>query len=456
MSRIVPRRTRSGLNTSAAVLITVAVVMMLAWGEQVGTLPAHASDSPIQHVVVIFQENHSFDNVLGQLCIQDSRCNGADTGQVATGETIPLSRAKDIVAQSPHGFMAEALAIDGGKMDGFSNYPQCSEARGYKCYTQYYPDQIPNLAALARAFVISDNTFELRKVASYPSHIEIVSASTAGYIGGVTKGQGTFHGGGWGCDSWKDAQWKPLTGGPESLQPACVPDQNGNGPYRPSLVQYQPTIMDRLDAAGLSWHIYSPQHHDPGYNWSICPVYAECLYGPQFANMREPTDVLTDAAAGTLPTFSVVVPFPADSQHNKYSMTEGDNWIGSVVSAIEDGPDWDTTAIFITYDDCGCFYDHVPPPGKFGIRTPMVIVSPFAKPGYTDSTLASYASILAFTEHTFDLDPLNADDAAAYDYTNSFDFTQTPNLPVRMVKTPVPNWELDYIAAHPGDPNDPT
>src|SRR5439155_13286202 len=131
---------------------------------------------PIRHVVIIYQENHSFDNVLGDICIVDARCDGAISGQVATGETISLSRAEDIVAREPHGSKAEKIGIDGGKMDGFSNYPECSEARGYRCYTQYYPDQIPNLAALARSFGISDRTFELSPTASYPSHIEIVAA----------------------------------------------------------------------------------------------------------------------------------------------------------------------------------------------------------------------------------------------------------------------------------------
>ena len=118
-------------------------------------------------------------------------------------------------------------------------------------------------------------------------------------------------------------------------------------------------------------------------------------------------------------------------------MAVGDNWIGQVVSAIQSGPDWASTAIFITYDDCGCFYDHVPPPNsEWGIRVPMVIVSPYARAGYTDSNDATYASMLAFAEGTLGLTPLNNTDATAYNYSNAFDYTQPPLLaPLRPTDT---------------------
>ena len=84
-------------------------------------------------------------------------------------------------------------------------------------------------------------------------------------------------------------------------------------------------------------------------------------------------------------------------------MAVGDNWIGQVVSAIETGPDWASTAIFLTWDDCGCFYDHVAPPTGLGIRVPMIMISPYVKAGTTDSNVASFASVLAFTETVFGL-----------------------------------------------------
>ena len=138
-----------------------------------------------------------------------------------------------------------------------------------------------------------------------------------------------------------------------------------------------------------------------------------------------------------------------DSQHNGNSMLVGDNWIGRVVNAIENGPAWSSTAVFITYDDCGCFYDHVAPPPGLGFRMPMVIVSPYVKAGYTDSKVATFASMLAFIERNFHLAPLGASDASAYDYAHAFDFSQAPLSPIRMVVSPVPASELAWITAHP-------
>jgi phospholipase C len=135
--------------------------------------------------------------------------------------------------------------------------------------------------------------------------------------------------------------------------------------------------------------------------------------------------VLSDAAAGTLPAYSIVTPTTVNSQHNGFSMSEGDNYIGQIVSAIQKSADWSSTAIFITYDDCGCFYDHVDPQVynvQWGIRVPMVIVSPYAKEGYTDRTPTSLVGILAFTEHTFGLSPFNSTDRTSYAYKEAFCF----------------------------------
>ena len=137
-------------------------------------------------------------------------------------------------------------------------------------------------------------------------------------------------------------------------------------------------------------------------------------------------------------------------------MLQGDGWIAEVVNALVAGPQWSSTAVFITWDDCGCFYDHVPPPTGLGIRVPMLIVSPYAKAGYTDSMNASYASMLAYVEHTFGLAPMSSDDATAYDFSNSFDYSQRPLAPIELHPRPVPAWELAWMARHPADESDPT
>jgi len=226
-----------------------------------------------------------------------------------------------------------------------------------------------------------------------------------------------------------------------------------------------PTIMEEMDSATpqVTWKLYASRN-PPGqsksqaapYGWAICPTFYTCL-STQSSKMVDTDDILADAAAGQLPNFSVVLPDQRRSQHNNDSMIAGDNWIGRVVSAIQaDTTDWPSTAIFIAYDDCGCFYDHVPPPAGLGIRIPLVIVSPYAVKG-TDHGVASLASLLAFTEHTFGLAPLTGEDAAAYDFSASFDYAAPPRLaPVRMVHTPVPKSSLRFMKAHPQNEDDPT
>jgi phospholipase C len=125
---------------------------------------------------------------------------------------------------------------------------------------------------------------------------------------------------------------------------------------------------------------------------------------------------------------------------------------------VEHGPNWRSTAVFITWDDCGCFYDQVRPgvnpdgTGQ-GPRVPVIIVSPYARPGYTDTTATTFAGILAYTEHTFGLRSLSGNDAGAYGFANAFNYNQAPLAPVHMVHRPLP-----ASARHlpPPDPNDPT
>jgi Phosphoesterase family len=466
------RRTVQKLTGLVAAAIGLAVWLGPALGN-LGPAVAQAriiGPTPIQHVVIIYQENHSFDNVLGKLCVLDNRCNGATTGVLPDGQVIPLRRASDIVEKVEHLSGGQRTAIDDGKMDGFSKIGGCGPANHYQCYTQYHPSQVPNLSALARHFNISDRTFSMSPISSWGAHLELVAQTLDGFIHHVPqdipKGlPGQTVGPGWGCDSNKDVSWQPSPTAATQLVPSCVPDYSLDpalypfgGAYKATPVKHVPTIMDRLDAAGLSWRLYATG--GPGgspYGWAICPTFAGCLYTAQHNNQMPSEQVISDAQAGTLPNFSVVLPSNENSQHNGDSMLQGDNWIGSVVSAIQDGVQWPSTAIFITYDDCGCFYDHGPPPSGWGIRVPMVIVSPWAKPGHRDPRRASFSSMLAFTEHNFGLPPLTSRDAPAYDYQYSFDFTAPPSLAkTRLTHSPIPAWEARRIKKHPADPDDPT
>jgi phospholipase C len=419
-----------------------------------------ATATPIRHIVIIYQENHSFDNVLGKFCVQvangvrvraglNDACSGATSGKLPGGHLIALSQATDVVPKAAHGVQGQIAAIDGGRMDGFGRNPACGLATAYACYTQFSPWQIPNATALASQFAVSDHTFETYTEPSWAAHLELVAATRDGFQGdNPLPAPGVTANSGWGCDSDKVTQWQSSPGAPLQTVPSCVPTPTHTGAFESTPVQWVPTIMDRLDAAGLTWRLYTVSAGAPGYSWAICPTFAECLDGPQHNQQVANSTFSTDARNGSLPNFSVLLPNKAHSQHNGYSMKEGDNWIGQAVQAVENGPDWKTTAIFITWDDCGCFYDHVPPPTGLGIRVPMIIVSPYARAGYTDGETASFLSLLAYTEHTFGLQPLNAEDKNAYDYANSFNYSQNPLSPVAMRRTRVSNAERRYIATH--------
>ncbi len=206
--------------------------------------------------------------------------------------------------------------------------------------------------------------------------------------------------------------------------------------------------IHRLRSAGLSWRIYGqptpPGGGTPtagGYGWDICPSFAECLDTSQKANNVPSTTFLRAARSGHLPNFAIVTPGGKDarfSEHNGFSITAGDDWLGQIASAVMNGPQWRSTVLFITWDDCGCFYDQVPtgtnPDGTpQGPRTPLVIVSPYARPGFTDTTATTFAGILAYTEHTFGLTPLGVNDARAYPFSRAFNYRQAPLRPARMV-----------------------
>jgi phospholipase C len=444
--------------------LTVALVATLALAAGLTVVTTSRSGvsrqpgpTPITHVVILFQENHSFDEVLGGLCVREVRCDGATSGRISNGNVIPLQPAPDIVPDVTHNVASQTKAIDGSKMDGFDLIKGCDASTGYACYQQYAESQIPNLTALARAFAISDRTFELGPVPSWGGHLHLVAGQSAGFTGDNPHAKTTSPvNSGWGCDSLKDAAWKATPSTTPVLIPACIPKVDGSGPYRASPARWIPTLMDRLEAAHLSWQIDAPGYGQNGYVWSICPSFADCLYSPQASHMRASAQVLTDAQQGNLPAVSIVIPCCRNSQHNLESMRQGDNWIGSVVSAIMNGPDWSSTAILITYDDCGCFYDHVAPPPGLGIRVPMVIVSPYARARSTDSNTASFASILAFIEHTFDLPPLTSADANAYDYADSFNYRQTPQGPIALEQHPLSPSVQAWLRAHPPDSDDPT
>jgi len=421
---------------------------------------ARAQPTPIQHIVVLYLENHSFDNLLGYWC-RNHRGRCPDGGmpslvRLSNGAVVTPSVTPERVPTLGHDVASQQAAIDHGLMDGWQHVSGCTVATGFACISGYKPAQVPNLAALASKFAINDLTFSMADSPSWGGHLYAVMASLDGFKGDTpSPARGATPGPGWGCNSRRVTPWS--SGGATKTVPSCVPDYAlrlpHGGAFKHTPVRHAPTILDRLGAAGLSWRIFGepnpPGSGSPtsgGYGWDICPSFAECLYTSQKANNVPSATFIRTARTGHLPNFSIVTPGGLDarfSEHNGFSMTAGDDWLGQVASAVMHGPQWRSTVLFITWDDCGCFYDQVPPGFNpdgtpQGPRTPLVIVSPYAKPGFTDRRATTFAGILAYTERTFGLKPLGLNDARAYPFTNAFNYRQAPRQPARMVYRPWP------------------
>jgi phospholipase C len=445
--------------------IPVTAALALAW--VLPGSPATAQrQTPIRHVVVIYLENHSFDNVLGYWCdSQPGRCpNGGMPSSVklSNGAVVVPSVSPDTIPSESHTVASQlaAMNIRNGvpQMNGWQNLQNgtCAAAATYGCISGYKAARVPNLAALAGHFAISDMTFSMADSPSFGGHLYAALASLDNFTGDKPvplPGQQDRYG--FGCDSGKVAPWI-APDGTIKMVPSCVPDYNlglpNGGAFEPTPVAYRASIFDRLSSAGLSWRIYGgttkTNATSSGYLWSICPSLAECLYTNQLSNLVDSSKFVTNATAGNLPAFSIVTAGGANnailkSCHNSFSMTACDNYIGQLVGAVEKSPDWASTAVFITFDDFGGFYDQVPPGlnpdgTQRGPRVPLIIVSPYAKPGYTDTTPATFASILAYTEQTFGLTPLGVNDTQAYPFANAFNYAQAPRKPVTMVSRPLP------------------
>jgi phospholipase C len=473
------KRTLTALGVSALILVPAE------WAVAAPGASQAAPVTPIRHVVVLYLENHSFDNVLGYWCnSHPGRC--PDGGMPASvtlsnGTVVIPGITPDKVPDIGHAVRGQRAAINGGKMNGWQNVTGCDASTGYACISGYQPSKIPNETALAQRFAISDRTFSMADSPSWGGHLYVAISSLDGFWGdnpmpaaGPDTSTPPAPGPGWGCDSYKVTTWTSPRGNNRSGIPSCIPDPAlglpHGGAFKTTPVQYVSTIFDRLDAARLPWKIYGTTKPAPGtwdqssdYSWSICPSLADCLYTRQDKNLVASSQFVPDAKAGRLPAYSVVVPGNGTepySQHNLTSMAAGDNWIGQVAGAVMNGPEWSSTVLFITYDDCGCFYDHVrpgvnPDGTPQGPRMPLVIVSPYARAGYTDTTPTTFAGILAFTEHTFGLASLNANDRGAYDFSHAFNYAQAPLRPAHMVIRPLPPWAR-HMHLTPAMLNDPT
>jgi len=365
-----------------------------------GRDPAANDPAAIQHTIFIIKENRTFDNYFGGFPGADS----VTSGRTSTGQEIPLALSPDCYRRNVcNGWACAVQAIDGGKMDRFDLTTGNLDA-----YSRMTEQDLPNYWAYARRFVLADRYFTAVQGPSFPNHLFSVAPQSGGVI---DNAGGT---GGTNCD-----------GSPGGTVP--VMDQNGNITQQSPCFDFQ-TLPDVLEAAGISWTYYG---EGGGVLSTIRHIYNSPLWHERIG---EPSQFLSDAAAGKLPAVSWVLPPDAMGEHPPDSVCQGENWTVQALNTIMQGPEWNSTAIFLTWDDFGGLYDHVPPPQVdrlgLGPRAPLLIISPFAKSGYVSHTQYEQSSVLKFVERRYHLDSLTARDREASDILDSFDFSQPPRPPL--------------------------
>ena len=428
----------------------------------------------IRHVVIIMQENRSFDSYFGTYPGADGipMQNGVPKVCVpdpAAGACVaPYHDSSDRNRGGPHGFTNTLADVNGGRMDGFvgqaehagvcaPNDPSC----GQHCQTGQvsctdvmgYHDwrEIPNYWTYARDFVLQDHMFEPVASWSLPAHLYQVSAWSALCRIPVDP---------LACRNDPATSGLPKDFGPSWLR---ARDALAPGPF------YNWTdITWLLHRYGVSWAYYVlkgsqpdcanamaitcttvPQsYHTPGI-WNPLPQFADVRQDHQRGNIRPLQDFFAAVRTGTLPSVSWVVPNDKVSEHPPGLVSTGQAYVTQLINAIMTSPGWASTAVFLSWDDWGGFYDHVNPPAVdgngYGLRVPGLVISAYARQGYIDHQVLSHDAYLKFIEDDFlggrRLDPrtdgrpdrrpdVRENAAILGDLTADFDFNQAPRQPV--------------------------
>lgn len=334
------------------------------------------AQSPIQHIVWIQKENHTFDSYFGNF----PGVNGVTMGKIKVNgaqETIPLNPGQDVPAPFCHALSCAQIDYDGGEMDAFNMGDQtyCGPATNYACYQVGSQSLIPIYWKWAGQYVLDDNAFSSMLGPSFPNHLYSQSEASGVDIPHSIIGKpmnGNQFGVGWGCDV--QGQQAPLYNG--QLGSSCLT---------------LPTLADELTTAGISWKYYSAQPGQGGYVWNTLDAYAQDRFGPAWQNDLAVGQFVKDAASGNLPDVSWVTPPSQYSEHNGQSVCLGENWTASLVDSVMKGPDWQSTVVIVTWDDFGGFYDHVAPQSVdalgYGFRVPFLVISPFA---YADDNASDH------------------------------------------------------------------
>jgi phospholipase C len=441
-------------------LALVPVISFAACNVDTGR-PAGVSATDItrvEHVVIIYLENRSFDHLYGEFPGAEGVTAGARTAQALQldsaeqpYESLPQpqdSPAPDGLPDAPfnldqfvsvsaptrdvlHLFYEEQEEIDGGKMDDF-----VSTSDGEGLVMGYYHTADLPLSYQAQKYTLCDHFFHAAFGGSMINHIWAIAAATPEFPNAPASEVVILDADG---NVVKNGGVTPDGYAVNDLQPASNPHSASEDPASLVPPQTMPTIGDRLSEKGISWAWYAegwneavagapPRafefHHQPFVYFAN---YAEGT-AARSAHLKDLTDFDRAALAGELPAVSFIQPTENHTEHPGNSIIAGENEVLRIINEVRNSANWPTTAIFVTYDENGGFWDHVAPPAGDrwgpGARVPTMVISSFARRGYVDHTTYDTTSLLAFIEHRWHLDPLSTRDAAANDLTAAFDFSQ--------------------------------
>jgi phospholipase C len=369
---------------------------------------------PITHVVIVMQENRSFDNLFQGYPGADTASSGLNSkGQTIPLQPIPLEANYDINHDSADFFTACDGRSPGRhcKMDGFDREWALGKDVPQNPQYGYVPHAETKLYfQMADRYVLADRMFTSHVDASFVSHQYIIAGQADNAVD-VPLGA-------WGC-----------AGGPSDTVTTLTPDRT-IGPTEAPCFESQ-TIGDELDAKKLPWRYYAEPSTSTGYIWSSYQAIGHIYNGKDWkTDVVSPSKrFLTDVAHGKLAAVTWITPTCANSDHLGCLSKTGPEWIANIVNAVGESKFWKTTTIFVMWDEWGGWYDHVPPPyvdyDGLGMRVPLLIISPYAKRQHVSHVQYEHGSILRYVEDVFGLPRLAASDTRANSPVgDAIDYTQ--------------------------------
>lgn len=377
----------------------------------------------IKHIIIIIQENRTFDNLFMGFPRTDAPAYGYQGTKRIPLQPLGLAQGGFI----DNKWQAALNAWDNGKMDGFGGANTYGQSATLP-YAYVPRNEIAPYWTLAKHYVLADRMFPTEHGASFSAHLDLIDGNTQlepHRLAEADPPSGSY----WGCNA---------AAGTRTFVVNQNRQETSNGPF-PCFSQFE-TMADTLDAAHVSWRYYAPAVGTEGDVWSTFNEIQQVYRGSDWQNVVTPeTTVLTDLKRANFPNVVWVVPDYQNSDHQGNHSDTGPSWVASVVNAVGKSRYWRSSAIFLLWDDWGGFYDNVAPPQLdylgLGIRVPCIVISPYSriakgkKAGYVSHTTYEFGSILKFVETTFHLRTLGTlaqgyTDARANSMDDVFDFSQ--------------------------------